>query len=391
MRDDIDSVQVADDQYPNRGIGQAFLVFAIAGVMFIFGAIAQSISLPAGLVFTLVVCVLGTAIVYVKFWCKLPVLEGLGIRNVPALTWLLSILIGAGGWSLAVSLYFMQEPILGEPIGQGLSSNSFGEYLGLLFIAAVLPGICEESLFRGVIMGILRRKGNWFAIVVAGLLFGAFHIDPWRIFPAAVLGMLFGWLTIRTGSLLPAILAHIANNATAISVGYFLPGDDPPKWILMTLAGIFFIAIAGLIFLTTDRSSEMPPLARVPAALPKFAAWIVGILGVLSASMMAFAYAAFFTFLHVMVMPDDSLAPEIDQGATLLLMKSQDPAQVAAADTIGIQQDGQATARVVSRVEDNRVWVKDGEQEMEVPTDQIIGKLMQTIPSGAEGGESSFR
>lgn len=85
---------------------------------------------------------------------------------------------------------------------------------GLIAIAAVLPGLVEEALFRGVILtGLRRHCSGAAAVLVSALLFAALHLDPWRFLPQLALGVLLGWLALRTGSCWPAALAHAVHNA----------------------------------------------------------------------------------------------------------------------------------------------------------------------------------
>lgn len=82
---------------------------------------------------------------------------------------------------------------------------------------AITPALCEEAFFRGPILrGLRGRLGATGAIVVTGALFGLFHIDVWRIVPTGLLGVLLSFLAWRTGSLVPAIIAHGVNNALVL-------------------------------------------------------------------------------------------------------------------------------------------------------------------------------
>lgn len=86
-----------------------------------------------------------------------------------------------------------------------------------VLVFAVVPGICEEILFRGfVLRGLLRRLTPGRAILWTAVLFGAFHFDLYRLFPTMALGAVLGWTAWITGSLWPAILLHAANNTLAV-------------------------------------------------------------------------------------------------------------------------------------------------------------------------------
>ena len=93
-----------------------------------------------------------------------------------------------------------------------------GDYALLLVAFAVIPAVCEEILFRGFLQaGFLQLfesapKG----IVVTALVFAVFHLDPWRFLGVLLLGIFLGFVAHRTGSLIPAMVAHALNNLLSI-------------------------------------------------------------------------------------------------------------------------------------------------------------------------------
>ena len=90
---------------------------------------------------------------------------------------------------------------------------------GLVVLAAILPGVVEEALFRGVILtGLRRHLSPAAAVMISALMFAALHLSPWRFLPQLALGCLLGWLTLRTGSCWPAALAHAIHNGAVVVV-----------------------------------------------------------------------------------------------------------------------------------------------------------------------------
>lgn len=103
--------------------------------------------------------------------------------------------------------------------------------LGIIVVCFVLfVPFFEEVMFRGVILGWLRRIGPaWLAIVLSAAAFAAVHglfvlrggISGWvgtaEIF---LIGALAAFLVVRTGSLWPAWVVHIVNNALAFVLNY---------------------------------------------------------------------------------------------------------------------------------------------------------------------------
>lgn len=108
----------------------------------------------------------------------------------------------------------------------GMFSLLSHNVLGTLAISIIGP-IGEELVFRGVVLkGLLRlSRRPWVAIVGSALIFGLVHMNPVQVFGASLMGLVMGWLYVRTGSLMPGIVMHVANNSlsTALMLAF---GDD---------------------------------------------------------------------------------------------------------------------------------------------------------------------
>jgi len=119
--------------------------------------------------------------------------------------------------------------------------------LKVFLVMAVLPGICEELLFRGFMMRFFEKYGARWAVIISALLFAAFHLDPFRFLPVLLLGFLLGYLTIRSGSIYNSMLSHALNNGLALFVTTFagaawmkplLKGEDGLQYWLIIPAVI---------------------------------------------------------------------------------------------------------------------------------------------------------
>jgi hypothetical protein len=105
---------------------------------------------------------------------------------------------------------------------------------------AVTPAVCEEALFRGWLLGTLRRKlAPVPAILVQAVLFALFHMSPLSIVALAFVGIYLGWLFERTGTLYAPMAAHCLYNATIIGVT-----NLQPRW-LVTEPGQFSLPVIG--------------------------------------------------------------------------------------------------------------------------------------------------
>jgi uncharacterized protein len=83
---------------------------------------------------------------------------------------------------------------------------------------ALLAPVFEELIFRGFLYGSLRaRWGVWPSIIMSALVFALAHGYGSIGFASVFLsGALWAWSYERTRSLLPAMAAHVANNAAVV-------------------------------------------------------------------------------------------------------------------------------------------------------------------------------
>lgn len=141
------------------------------------------------------------------------------------------------------------------------TAYSLGEFIWLAFVIAVTPAICEEIFFRGFVQRNFERTLQGKSVLLIGVIFGLFHMQPLGLITISLLGILFGYFYYRSKSLLPSMAAHFANNFIAIFIMYKTPRVDdvalasteqiPISWVLVTapLAG----AILFLYHLVTRR------------------------------------------------------------------------------------------------------------------------------------------
>jgi len=93
-----------------------------------------------------------------------------------------------------------------------------------LFVVAILPGIGEELLFRGVLQNVLKKifSNYHISIWITAIIFSAMHIQFLGFIPRMLLGALFGYIYVWSGSLWISMIAHFINNGAAVLMGYFI-------------------------------------------------------------------------------------------------------------------------------------------------------------------------
>jgi membrane protease YdiL (CAAX protease family) len=151
-----------------------------------------------------------------------------------------------------------------------VSARSPGEFLAVVLTVAVVPALAEEFFFRGLVQKTFSQAaGGMQAAILAGIVFGLYHLNPLNVVPLIMLGVYFGFLVYRTGSLTLALVAHFFNNFLACTAAYlqideeFLalaPGSVPSIPILAVTVVVFGVVFLGanayLIWITRtdDRS-----------------------------------------------------------------------------------------------------------------------------------------
>lgn len=127
-----------------------------------------------------------------------------------------------------------------------------------LFLMALLPAVCEEVFFRGLIQkGIMRTTRNvWFSIIISGVIFSAFHFQFLTFLTRLEMGIILGALYWYTGSLWVPILAHLVFNGMQVIMAYYNPEmiNTPPDVMSAGWAGLSFLTVAALIFISRKMS-----------------------------------------------------------------------------------------------------------------------------------------
>lgn len=94
-----------------------------------------------------------------------------------------------------------------------VSVNAF--WINLLLMA-VMPGISEEFITRGIYYHAYRQRGVWCAIIGSAIVFGLMHMNFNQFGYAFALGVAFGLLLEATGSIFATMLAHFTVNGWSV-------------------------------------------------------------------------------------------------------------------------------------------------------------------------------
>ena len=122
------------------------------------------------------------------------------------------------------SLGLLPESPALETIGEAITALQGPSLLVGLLLIGVLPGISEELLFRGYVQTrLVSRWGVPVGVVISAFLFGLMHMDVTQGAFAMVIGLVLGYLTVWSGSIIPAMICHAANNSLAVLLMIYTP------------------------------------------------------------------------------------------------------------------------------------------------------------------------
>ena len=138
-----------------------------------------------------------------------------------------------------------------------LKADSTLDIINNIFIIALLPAICEEACFRGVLQRILIRtfKSPWMGIIVTAAFFSAFHMQFQGFLPRMFLGILLGAIYWYSGSLWTSILAHFFTNGVQVVAASFYPKmitENPSVPLFAAL--ISMVIVVGLLSVMRGQS-----------------------------------------------------------------------------------------------------------------------------------------
>lgn len=124
---------------------------------------------------------------------------------------------------------------------------------------AIIPGVGEELVFRGVFQNLFKRvtENKHIAIWVSAFVFSAIHLEFSNFIVRLLIGGLFGYLYDWTKNIYIPMFAHTAFNSVSLIVGYLLTNNYiDPSWdqsSLETNAWLYILAFSvlplGMIYL----------------------------------------------------------------------------------------------------------------------------------------------
>ena len=133
------------------------------------------------------------------------------------------IVAGVVSQLVLIPLLYLPFDLLGADLDvseKARETTDLGRGAGLavlaLFIVVGAP-LVEELFFRGLLQrAVDRTHGPRWAIAVSAVAFGITHFQPVQLLGLVAFGVVLAVLAQRAGRLGPALVAHVAFNATSV-------------------------------------------------------------------------------------------------------------------------------------------------------------------------------
>ena len=133
-------------------------------------------------------------------------------------------------------------------MGDTFASTTTGVVISALYSCVIAP-ITEELFFRGMMLKLLSKANQRFAIAATAVFFGLFHGNLPQFLLAFLLGVFFAHITLKHNSIVPAIIAHSFVNTISTVVNFIYTNYKGS--FIVTGANLIYIliAMAGFIML----------------------------------------------------------------------------------------------------------------------------------------------
>ncbi|HEX8213487.1 MAG TPA: ABC transporter permease subunit/CPBP intramembrane protease [Longimicrobium sp.] len=199
----------------------------------------------------------------------------LALRRPSGRTLAAALLIALGGIPLGWLIGWLQLQFFPDAAAalSGLeklvTATDARRALWLLVLVALTPAVCEELVFRGVLLQSLGREVPMVrAVAVSALIFGAFHLSQEtaiRFLPTAWIGVLMGLVVWHGRSIFASMLMHFVNNGVVVlilwqpEVRRFLLNGERPATLPLLVAPV--LLGAGIWLLPRRSAAPVDPVA----------------------------------------------------------------------------------------------------------------------------------
>lgn len=156
-----------------------------------------------------------------------------------------------------------------------LNSNPVLLLIYAYILVPLLPAICEEALFRGVIMRGLEQFGKVFAVIASSLIFALMHGSYEQLILQFIIGLVISTAVMLTNNMLIGCVIHFCYNlGTSIFSAYagvfsvFMPMFDYLYNALTIILGLILVTVAVIYFANMGLTKYKRKILGKPNVVP---------------------------------------------------------------------------------------------------------------------------
>ncbi len=111
---------------------------------------------------------------------------------------------------------FGYSDFMSEIMGETVATMQPYEIVLNFIVMSIVPGFCEEFLFRGAILSNLRPFGRTNAVIISAVLFALMHQNAGQLLYTFAAGIVLGLVYEYTGSIWNCTILHMLNNFVSV-------------------------------------------------------------------------------------------------------------------------------------------------------------------------------
>ena len=200
---------------------------------------------------------------------------------------LFALLLGSGIYFVFMHAHFdfIEDlyPILYgisfDEYSQAVSKSMQGSFglalLDIYVLTPLLPCVCEEAFFRGVMMRGLKQFGATTAVILSSLCFAFMHGNISQLVLQFSIGLAIGSVVMITGNFLLGAAMHFANNLFSSLFEVFSSTYGNTAFdgeyladALFIVIGLVFMIVGGYYFIRLAVSSSVKKATGKPIEIP---------------------------------------------------------------------------------------------------------------------------
>ena len=146
---------------------------------------------------------------------------------------------------LTLNLVSLLEGLTGaDTVDRVAASDATTPVWSMVIFSVLIPPVCEELIFRKLLLNRLRSLGDVSAVYLSALAFSLFHANFYQMIYAFALGIFFAVVVLLTGSIRDTILLHMLVNGMT-TLGYAMEGEVffTARWLVYLLCALLAIAL----------------------------------------------------------------------------------------------------------------------------------------------------